>query len=73
MVVYVVFLCPYCSFPRYAREGQKTVECFICGSKISLKNKKTRMLLKTKELDKAITAVKKIKENRQGQIHLYNF
>ena len=67
MVSYIVFLCPDCSFPRYAKEGQKTAECFMCGNKIQLNDKRTRILLKTKKVDEAVTAVKKFKENQRNR------
>jgi len=64
---YIVFLCPDCSSPRYAKHGQKTADCFLCGAKIQLTDKKIRILFRTSNIENAIAAVKKIKEKQKNQ------
>ncbi|MBS7657277.1 DUF1922 domain-containing protein [Candidatus Bathyarchaeota archaeon] len=65
---YIVFLCPDCSSPRYAKWGQKTAECFMCGAKIQLTNKRIRILFRTNNVENAVDAVKKIKEKQKNRI-----
>jgi len=59
---YLVFLCPRCGMPRYAREEQKTAKCFSCGFQIPLNPRKIRILLRTESSRIAREAVEKYKE-----------
>ena len=61
---YVVFLCPRCGTPRYAREDQKTAKCFFCGFRIPLDPRKTRILHRVGSLRVAREIVEKYKEKR---------
>ncbi|MCS7119862.1 MAG: DUF1922 domain-containing protein [Candidatus Bathyarchaeota archaeon] len=58
---YLIFSCPRCGAVRYAKQGQRTAECFTCGLKISIQDSRTKVLLRTDRLDEAIEAVKKYK------------
>ena len=58
---YIVFICPRCGMPRYAREGQKTAKCLYCGFRISLNPLKVRILLRTESSRIAREAVEKYK------------
>jgi len=59
---YIVFICPRCGMPRYAREGQKTAKCFYCGFQILLNPLKIRILLRTESSRIARETVEKYKE-----------
>lgn len=67
---YVVFLCPRCGLPRYARIGQKSAKCFGCGGRIVLSSHNIRILLKTRDVNEAIEAVKRYKEKAGFRRHL---
>jgi len=61
---YIVFLCPRCGMPRYAREGQKTAECFYCGLQIKISSAKIRILARTEDSRTAREIVEKLKARR---------
>ncbi|RJS90189.1 DUF1922 domain-containing protein [Candidatus Bathyarchaeota archaeon] len=62
---YIVFLCPRCGMPRYAKEGQKTAKCFFCGFRIPLDPRKTRILFRVESSRAAREIVEKYKERNR--------
>jgi len=59
---YLVFLCPRCGTPRYARENHKNVKCFRCDYVIQLRAHSIRIISRTKESVEAMEIVKRYKQ-----------
>jgi len=65
---YIVFICPRCGTPRYAREGQKTAKCFSCEFRVPLDPLKTRILLRTESLRIARETVEQYKAKKSFHV-----
>ncbi|RLI13486.1 DUF1922 domain-containing protein [Candidatus Bathyarchaeota archaeon] len=61
---YIIFLCPRCGMPRYAREGQKTAKCFYCGLQIRISSARIRVLARAEDSRTAREIVEKYKARK---------
>ena len=58
---YLVVMCPKCGAVRCVEERQRSARCFSCGYRMQINPLKIRILLRTRDKDRAIEAVKRYK------------
>jgi len=61
--VYLLFLCPKCGEPRYAKDGQKTAICFKCAYRILLERGRIRILFQTEKRREVIETLQQYKKS----------